>query len=240
MAYTLNPALKMMVDQGIVTVSVTFTRTGIDSWVRAVQPHPRLGVFPHESMSEDEAVDRLKKAVRGPIPGDNKKGLHGGEKEFDPFPYVDFPIGKAIALVKSRGLDKIERAPGVINSAPIASLTEYDLRLSPENLIYRSIAVAAKIGLAKACGRIASDLDMRIKGADGMHNWWLMADCKQRVSLLSDSKSLNRKFVTGPESLAKAMELVPCPFRGTDDEMAFRFSTHETYTVSEGEEMEEN
>jgi hypothetical protein len=187
-----------------------------------------------------EAAERLGKAMGRSATMQYVRVASVKEAEFDPTPFIDYPIKKALHKVKSLGLDRVKKANNVVNLLPSASLTVHDLRREPEHLVYRAIAVAHELGVHKAVARITTNLSLKLKGVENLHEWWLQANPEQRLRLLSDARGINESSITGTGSLAEAMELVPCPFRGSDEELAFLATSSEetVYTVSEDEAQE--
>jgi hypothetical protein len=61
MSFQLDEVSRILVDNGVITVNVIYTKTGLDVWARSVQSHPGLGVYPHESILLEELYERFAK-----------------------------------------------------------------------------------------------------------------------------------------------------------------------------------
>jgi hypothetical protein len=232
--YTMDPGLMALVQHGIVTVDVHYTKTGYDVWVRSVQPHPRLGVSPHESMTTDEAVERLSKALprsqQSPsttLPLRQKpKGKGSGYESAPPStsgaslltepPFMTLTAAQVI--VQRDGLDSTIRGNGIKNVLPTKSLTRYDIERSDQQLLARAIVVANALGNQTILARIRTQESLQVKGAPDLSVWWIKASPWQRLRILSDQGKLRDETINETRSVAKARRMV-CPFRGNQHQM---------------------
>jgi len=238
--FALDPTLSTLVEQGVVTATVQFTKTGIDVWVRSVLPHPRLGVMPHESMTPEEAVDRLEKVISGPLrhralpilgkpptKGPNKNGGYSTDiprasKEVEGAPLSGglsfMTITAAQAKIQREGLNKVTRDNGAVNTLPAKSLTSYDVRRPSDQLLARAIVVANALGNHVILSRIRTQESLQVKKAPDLETWWARASVHQRLRILSDEKKLKDDVTEDPTVKEKTQGL-QCPFRGSKSSM---------------------
>lgn len=230
-SYELSDRLRDLVHGGVVTVHVEFTQTGMDTWVRTTQPHPRLGVFPHESMSVSEALEKLTKVK---IPGAPEHSVYGrtqrsspprgvGATLYPPPPtqnaeleYMTLP--KAQAIIEREGLSSVTRSNGLVCQSPKKSLTSYDLEHPALHLMARCVVIAHELGNATIMARITTNSALQILGAGDLQTWWKKATSLQRLTVLSDAKKISpharaRLTLANESGLSK----IGCPFRKLDD-----------------------
>jgi hypothetical protein len=252
-SYDLSPDLLTLVRQGTVNVTVTFTRTGIDVSARCNQPHPRLGVYPHESMNPEIIVERLRKAIRDDSVGDVLEDRMATlalrapksviKTETPSGPVVEPDLGRmslthAAQHVTSRNLMQVTRDNGVKNKLPVCSLTPYDVDRNQYDLMARSVLVAAELGSETILSRIRSQNELFIEGIESLREWWSVASVQQRVRVLSDRKhfSFTKTPLEGERRLK--VSALPCPFRGDIDEKVFEEPAQVKELEGEGSDSE--
>jgi hypothetical protein len=239
-SYNMGPALSLLVERGVVNVHVEFTRTGTDIWVRVNQPHPRLGVFPNESMTPEDAIRRLAKTVGGSgvektslpelksspwrgsfvketpdadVPASSPPGV-GGENYGAPMGTTSFmTLTAAQVRIQREGLDTVTRKSGVLNKLPDDSLTSYDAERSLTSFTARAIVVANALGNHTIISRIRTSEPLQVKGAPDLELWWNKATPTQRLKVLSNKAKLRDECINLPYVQRKAQDM-QCPFRG--------------------------
>lgn len=227
--FQLDEFTSKLVAAGVVTVSVIFTQSGVDSYARSVRIHPRLNIDPTMSWSLEElpsAFDKVAKHLdfKGPeSPPSSSRRVDEGVSLIpirgEPTSRFDnMTLAEARAIVKSRELDTRVHF-GVKNILPRDSLVEEDCQRPLSEAYARMVLVADEIGAARAVAKIAADRQYHIRGADAsdLTEWWNQATVEQRISLLSRAKVhkvSNTLSKLPSHRLAGLGGELRCPFRG--------------------------
>jgi len=238
----LSLAASKLVRLGIIRVDATFCRTGINVLAYVVQPHPKLGIMPHEPFSVPDLVKRLE-----PVTSTERKDfgyvtLHGGppveqqtkEKLVEPegvpigrsspFDLKEIDHNRAHEVNRERGLGQI-MVNGVKNQLAANCLSFRDLTRSPVELTSRAMCISDALGTEKVVQRIRMQPDtLRVQPCSTLSEWWDHAKPKQRFSVLSHSKRTGQPFrgLYKEDSdefapvYADKLRKMPCPFRDTD------------------------
>jgi len=223
----LTPRIAELLQAGVISITSDWFSSGQDVYGRVVQPHPKLGVYPHQSMTLAELEPLLEKvkvgqATAAPI-------------GTDPVTPRTTPVKKGQSVAVSfRNDPEIGKVPvtisvnGVLNSLPKGSLCWKDLALlSDDQLNRRLLSLGKEIGADKAVSRIASSHYLNSTTASTLYKWWEKADNEMRFTLVTNSKQVGKCAEKDKEHLLARLGLGQYPFRGTDRKM------------EEGEEEEE-
>jgi len=237
-SFELDDVCRTLLQAGVITITVVYTRTGTDAYARSVASHPNLDIYPHMSFELHELRGAFEKHVcmkESAIRPSSSKGSVLGEK-LSPME-LPFREGKSKLKVHERealGRMTVSNAKrvivmnnagmvvknGVSNLVAQESLIEEDLHLKTEVLYARMVCVADKIGNVKAIARISTALGLKIPGVSTLDQWWNRATVEQRLTLLSRGSKLDIQKALNNLSVTKRMRLEPegalrCPFRGS-------------------------
>jgi len=220
--FQLPQRAKDLVSGGVISVDVHFAMTGIDVWARCIQPHPRLGVYPHESYRVEEILKLLTKIE---VPSANApEKSHPGRSAIPVGTWPSSPpryfnsIKQGIQYVNTEGGAKVKRG-SVENALPSDSLTFDDFERGSQMMTARCMAVADKIGEPRIVSRIATDLRLKIKGVSDLTSWWGEATSDQKFLLLTLNKKVGSPthVSTYPMGLSPKLQgrlgAAQCPFR---------------------------
>jgi hypothetical protein len=219
-----------LVEAGVVSIHASFFKTGIDVYGRVVQPHPRLGISPHESYQIDELEQMLNKvqvheSVKSggssggaPLPTRGDKSPVGVRAQSTLTPPS---AGKNFHVIRHFDERLSKQVPyqivmsGVANILPVDSISWKDLAfLSQDDLELRIHSVSAAIGAEKAWARIStinSSMGSTLPAFYDLNSWWEGASPQMRFNLISSSKKAGEK----PSNSSKLLSRVSarCPFR---------------------------
>jgi len=192
-SYELSKRAMELVGGGRIVVTAQFTRSGIETWARAVQPHPRLNIPTNESFPVEELVQMMEKVQAekhdesAPV-----RALRSIRSEDPEAPFKD--TAEAKKFMYKNGFDKAVRY-GVSNILPRESLTWYDLE--HDNLYAtqaRLMYVCSNVGPAKFISRIETQRELLgIDGATNLKEWWDRATALQRFRLTTTAKNVGRR-----------------------------------------------
>jgi hypothetical protein len=173
MEFHLDEKSKFLVEQGYVTINVVYTKTGVDSWVRPVNDHPRLGVHPHETMTIPDAVMAFEKvlpaylkempsgspfdmkSMKSALPEAKAKGKAVKKPAFGSEPSLDrFGVGGKTQFSVTDWADATDGEPPLEHKGQIGDLYRGMASLSLEKAkkmhIAHGLGVVSKDGLANA------------------------------------------------------------------------------------------
>jgi hypothetical protein len=210
----ITPRIAELLAAGVISITTNWYNSGSETYGRVTQPHPKLGVYPHESYILEELEPLLEKVriPSGYVPP------AGGSPRATPS-----KAGNAIK-VSCRTVSQIGKVPdgitinGVHNSLPKGSLTWGDLQyLGDDQLNRRILSLGREIGADKAVSRITSGPELYTTRAETLHKWWKEASTYQRFTLLTVAKKVGKvpEGVRKSELLAR-LGVGQYPFRGTD------------------------
>jgi hypothetical protein len=228
--------IKELIDNGVIVVTFAFYETGVESYCRVVQPHPKIGVYPHDSLTLDEAQVLLEKVVldkdipRVELPSSSKgKAVQRNDLPSAPSP-SGVKRGQAVR-VDHRNITDIGRVPVAIeinkvrNALPINTLTWKDLLyLSDGQLNQRLKYLGTNITSEKAVSRIVTgSFGPR---APNLKSWWMKASYADRFRVLTNAKKAGVEPADADELLSR-LTGGRYPFRGTDPPLAMEESEDE-------------
>lgn len=215
----LTPRIAELLQAGVISITSDWFSSGNDVYGRVLQPHPRLGLYPHQSMTLDELEPLLAK-VRVPESTAAPIGT-------DPVTPRTTPVKKGQSVTVSMTNDpEIGKIPssitvnGVANSLPKGSLCWKDLAfLSDDQLNRRLLSIGREIGADKAVSRIASNNDLNSVSCPTLYKWWSSAEPDQRFTLITNAKQIGKCAEKDKHNLLARLGLGQYPFRGTDRKM---------------------
>jgi hypothetical protein len=212
--------VRELVEGGVITIGAHITSDGIETYARCTQPHPRLGITTHESMTLADAEERLAKVS---TPASKFKGKVA-EREDTPLPLNASLHGfssVADAALKGKRLRKVGYfKAGSKNFLPEDSLHPHDFTRSASDLYACACAIAEKLGTAKLTSRISSKPEVyRINSATSLREWWYASTPQQRFALLTRKQVYpHRKeggVLVNGKWLDRLQEL-QCPFQDAE------------------------
>jgi hypothetical protein len=214
--------IRSLVEDGVITIGVHITSDGMETYVRCTQPHPRLGITSHESMTFEDAELRLAKVSTSTSKYKGKGTL--SEKEDTPSSQGASIHGFKDVLQASLKGKTPEVASywkqGVKNFLPGDSLHPRDFDGSVRRLYSRACAVAERVGAPKLVSRIATKPDVyRINGATSLREWWYSATPQQRFALLTKRQCFPTHEGGGVMVHGKWLDLLrqlQCPFQDAE------------------------
>jgi hypothetical protein len=230
--------IKELIDNGVIVVTFAFYETGVESYCRVVQPHPKIGVYPHDSLTLDEAQVLLEKVVftkdvttrvESASASKGKEIHHDDELPHAPSP-SGVKRGQAVRI-DHRNITDVGRVPVAIelnkvrNALPINTLTWKDLLyLSDGQLNQRLKYLGTNITSEKAVSRI-------VTGSFGprssnLKSWWMKASYADRFRVLTNAKKAGERPTNADELLSR-LTGGRYPFRGTDPPLAMEESEDE-------------
>jgi len=235
--FELNDVAQLLVKNGVITIHVTITQTGVDIYARSVMSHPSLDIHPHMSFTLFDLEDAFRNHAllkqHSPQPSSPNKRVLGEKSAAMKLPFRDasslesgrrsdlsrISVETAKRLVNKAGADMVTRN-GVKNFVPKDSLVHEDLRLTTDVLYARMVTVASAIGNVKAIARISTNPELSVAGAVDIDQWWDSASVEQRLTLLSSAKKLNISESLSKLSEQKRLRLssgggLRSPFRGS-------------------------
>jgi hypothetical protein len=162
--------------------------------------------------SQSPEVGKGKKIVKwaAPSSSDEEEVVSPKTPTQDRTRLVKMSWKHARSHVEDRKLDR-HRTNGVLNYYPSDSLVNQDFkRVSIVDFCARVTYVASCIGNPKAVSRIASNSELKVRGATTLSSWWERASVRQRLTLLTQAK----KFKGGVDTTRLAQ--LDCPFGAAD------------------------
>jgi hypothetical protein len=224
----LTARIHELLEAGVITITADLHSSGNDIYGRVVQPHPKLGVYPHQSMNLEELENSLEKIqvpeVRMVAPSDSPMGKKKGQAMSVLYTY-DPVVGKVPVEM---------RVNGVMNKLSNKSLTWRDLAyLSDDQLQRRLLYLGKEMGADKAVSKITSGPTLNTVRAPKLSEWWRKASEYQRWTLMTNSKLVGKCPSDEAQLLAR---LGPgnYPFRGIDQTVeAHKEETDEEESFSE-------
>jgi len=239
--------IRELVEGGVITIGVHIARDGIETYARCTQPHPRLGITCHESMTLEDAEKRLAKVSSGTSAYKGKGVLF--EKADTSSIQTSHHGFKSVHDASLAG-----KAPsattywnkGLKNFLPGDSLHPEDFNKSSKVLYSRACAVAEKLGSAKLVSRIATKPDVyRISGATSLHEWWYKATPQQRFALLTRRQCFPTREGGGVWVHGKwlsCLQQLQCPFQDAEAQVGQpqgAASAEEEYPSSSDDDLAE-
>jgi hypothetical protein len=223
-----------LLKSGRITIHADFYGSGDTVYARVVQPHPRLGLYPHETWKLDELQIQMEKvAIASEI----------SASPFDGPSSERSPARKGTSVqVETRHDPDIGKVPTSItvnrvrNALPKSSLTFKDLAyLTDDQLNRRVQAIGKDYGPDKAVSKIESQGTG--PKAPTLQKWWAKASPEKRFWLISTSKLAGKKPQSHEEygRLLDRLGVGQYPFRGTDRDME---KSQEADTEEEEDELE--
>lgn len=212
----ISPRIAELLKAGVISISADIYSSGNDVYGRVVQPHPRLGLYPHQSATLEELEPLLAK-VRVP----EVRPSFSEEPETSPF-RTPTKKGQSIS-VQTEKMTDIGQVPvsvttnGVRTSLPKASLCWRDLmHLSDDQLDRRVLALGKNIGADKAVSRITSMASLSTTPGATLHKWWKNATPRQRFDLITTSKMVGKSGSINESQLISRLTEGRYPFRGSN------------------------
>lgn len=230
-----TPRVAELLSAGVISITTEFHSSGKDVYGRVTQAHPRLGVYPHQSMTLDELEASLEKLELG----QQLVKSFAGEGSSSP---MRTPVKKGqVVKVSTVTNPKIGKVPdaitinGVKNSLPKASLCWKDLQhLSDDQLNRRLLSIGMEIGADKAVSRISSGSFISKDSYATMYKWWCGVSVYDRWTLVTTNKVVGK---APPEEshalLLSRLGAGQYPFRGTDRPLADKEDAQEDETELE-------
>jgi hypothetical protein len=228
-----SPRISELLKAGVITITADYYSSGIDLYGRVVQPHPKLGVYPHQSMTLAELEPSLEK-VR--TDRETTRSSFGEES------VMTTPTKKGQSVnVATRNDPEIGKVPeaitihGIRNSLPKASLCWKDLHhLSDDQLNRRLLSIGKEMGNDKAVSKISSGSNFKTTKQPTLYKWWCEASPEDRWTLVTTKKMVGTE-PNGPTRLRLLSRLGAgqYPFRGSDGSLE-----EEEDEVEEEEELE--
>lgn len=218
----LSPRITELLHAGVISITADLFGSGRDVYGRVVQPHPRLGVYPHQSMTLEELEPLLSK-VRVP----QVQGSHLGEVDTGSPYQTPTRKGNAVSVFCDRTDPEIGKVPtqigisGVKNLLPKASLCWKELQhLNDDQLNRRILAVGKEIGADKAVSRITTQPNLNSTSGATLYKWWLKASLQQRWALITSAKAVGKApSIDEVPNLLGRLGDGQYPFRGTDQSL---------------------
>jgi hypothetical protein len=214
----ITPRIAELLDAGVISITSDIYGSGKDTYGRVTAPHPRLGVYPHQSMTLVELEASLEKVK---LTNQHSRSFSG---DSNPSPMVT-PTKKGQTVSVTCDTDpeigKVPRAitiAGVKNSLPKASLCWKDLQhLSDDQLNRRLLSIGKEIGNDKAVSRIASGSFASQGKFPTLYKWWEGVGKADRWTLMTTSKLVGRvPPFNEHDRLLSRLGVGQYPFRGTD------------------------
>jgi len=220
MEITVPEKLRDAVSKGVITIDYHLTRDGIDSWVRFVQPHPRLGVATSTSFrleDVDDYLDKINGHSRQPSRELQEREVESRRGSPPASPTVhEVPVKEIARQLSLRHLLNTYQINGLAQSKAMDSLHLLDLNLPIDML-------GARIRLVlpteeRAVARIASDSRLHVESVASLQDWWVRSTAIQKWILLtkrSKSGETQRASFKGEHHVSR-LNSFRCPFRDTD------------------------
>lgn len=220
-----------LLEAGVISITAELFGSGRDIYGRVCVPHPKLGLYPHQSMTLDELEPLLEK-VRVPSISES----HSGEASTGSPVRTPTKKGNPV-FISTRDDPEIGKIPtgirinGVSNALPKSSLTWKDLaHLSDDQLNRRILSIGREIGADKAVSRIESGQNFSSPRANTLYKWWEQASSLDRLTLISSSKLRGSVDPNQKDRLLARLTAGQYPFRGTDRKMEEDKEEEETLT----------
>jgi hypothetical protein len=215
-SFKLTPRIAELLASGVISVTCDAFSSGKEVYGRVLQPHPRLGVYPHQSYPLDELEPLLEKVkVREEV---NKS--YGGEPSSSP-KVTPTKKGQSIR-VQTLDDPEIGKVPvaltvgGVTNALCRDSLSWKDLHhLSDDQLNRRLLSIGKAIGADKAVSKIEAGAYTPLK-SNSLYKWWVAASNEDRFRLITNSKKVGIDPGRERSQLLSRLGVGQYPFRGTD------------------------
>lgn len=216
----ITPRIAELLQSGVISITLDCFSSGKDVYGRVVVPHPRLGIYPHQSMTLDELEQSLEKVKVG---RELTMSPHG-EGESSP---KTTPVkkGQAVSVICRNDPD-IGKVPteiaiaGVRNLLPKASLSWKDLaHLSDDQLNRRILAIGKEIGNDKAVSRISAGQNFQSdQPYSTLYKWWNGSSEQDRFTLITSNKAVGKAPINKSERslLLSRLGAGQYPFRGSD------------------------
>lgn len=214
-----DPRVLSLVANGVVTLHLTVSKDGYELLCAPNQPHPKLGVYPHQKYKGDQIVRVLAKTLpqseRANLPGSSKNPAEIG---VSPLPGGLPPVRRGpmnyydAAKLVQRYSTYVNSATGVQEILSPSHMTNKHFEACDYNLeVCQAWAtyVAAKKTPTKAVAQIRSSRDLRIPGCDDLVSWWQESGPSSRFALLG-------KGTHAPDAKRDlVLSRLDCPFQGT-------------------------
>jgi hypothetical protein len=220
----LTPRIAELLQAGVITITADLFSSGQDIYGRVVQPHPRLGLYPHQSMTLDELEPLLGKVKVPSIHG----SPHGEDDSGSPY-RTPTRKGQSVSVFCERNDPEIGKVPtqiaiaGVKNILPKSSLSWKDLlHLTDDQLNRRILAVGKEIGADKAVSRVTAQPTLNTTRGETLYKWWINANKKQRWELITTAKAVGKEPPVNKSVLDQLLDRLgdgQYPFRGTDQSL---------------------
>jgi len=234
----ITPRVSELLQSGVISITAGWYSSGVEIYGRVTQPHPKLGVYPHESFPLDELESLLEKIrvseeINFPLtPSSSKAPATPSGTQVTPI-----KKGPAVA-VRTKDDAEIGKVPvsikvgGVENVLPSKSLCWRDLMyLGDQQLNLRLLHVGREIGADKAVSRVSCGSSFHTK-ANSLYGFWQRATNEERFLLISQAKWAGKVNNEDKERLLARLGAGQYPFRGTDQKMEEDETDHETSDVA--------
>lgn len=212
----ITPRIAELLAGGVITITTSWFSSGAETYGRVTQPHPRLGVFPHDSYKLEE-LEVVLEQIRVP-------SVYAAPVDSGPVTPRSTPTkkGQAVKIVFSNDPD-IGKVPvqigihGVVNSLPKESLCWKDLIYLNDDQLYRRLrAIGKEMGADKAVAKLTSGSALNTTPAPTLFKWWSKASGLQRFLLVSNAKRVGKVNEEEKDSLLARLTAGNYPFRGVD------------------------
>jgi hypothetical protein len=222
-----TPRIAELLQAGVITITADWFSSGAEMYGRVTQPHPRLGVYPHESYKLDELEISLEKLKVPTLQGSPNSSL--------PVSATGSPVKRGTAIkVLTRDDPEIGKIPtevtlpgGVRNILPKASICFRDLQfLNDDQLYARLMSVGRELGADKAVSRISS-VPSLLREESTLYKWWQKATYEQRFTLITSSKLVGKCDESEKPTLLSRLTTGRYPFRGYDRKIQEVFGDEE-------------
>jgi hypothetical protein len=211
----LSDRQRELLEANVITIHMDFFGSGTDVYARVVNPHPRLGLEPHESYSASELEKLLSKVQIGRRTYEDMVAAPVGPRP-SKIDRSDFDIKSKNGIVTEIAYK------GVSNLLPDKSLTYKELALlNSDQLFARMVHVVNQLQQDKLVSRIETAPAVYGQLGTGLRAWWSRADELSKFKLLSNAKQAgaaptdHRTFIKTLGRLKGAQ----CPFRDFDDDL---------------------
>lgn len=208
-----------LINSGVISITAEFFSSGSDIYGRVVQPHPKLGVYPHQSMVLEELEPLLAKV--------RVASGSSASADVEPVTPRTTPVKKGQMIgVGNRDDPEIGKIPtsvtvhGVANSLPKDSLCWKDLAyLNDDQLNRRILSIGREIGADKAVAKIQSGANLNTTQGATLYKWWCNATTDQRFLLITNAKKIGKVTDNDKTAFLARLGVGQYPFRGTDRKM---------------------
>jgi hypothetical protein len=216
----LTPRMAELLQAGVISITADLFGSGRDVYGRVCNPHPKLGLYPHQSMQLEELEPLLEK-VSVPTMTSSPQGESSTGSPMKTPTKKGNPV-----FVSMRNDPEIGKIPteikinGVSNILPKASLSWKDLaHLSDDQLNRRILSIGREIGADKAVSRIEAGQNYSSPRKSTLYKWWESATPEDRLTLISSNKLLGKVDPNDKDRLLSRLGAGQYPFRGSDRKM---------------------